>query len=152
MFIDITDLYCLTTKSLPSSTITHTSSFVKTWRLINAIFTTHLHPYPTPSNSSFLFFVLFSPLPFSVPHGGYVIVESASSLDIVYPHERAMMALQNLLAGDGLNWCGDSGLDYERLSSSDSDTPLFPPPPTAHFGLHDLTYSFCPRPFAFRHG
>jgi len=76
MFIDITDLYCLTTNPLPSSTITspkHASSFVKTWRLINAIFT-HLHPYPTPSNSSFVF--LFSLLPHSVPHGGHVIVES----------------------------------------------------------------------------
>jgi hypothetical protein len=25
------------------------------------------------------------------------------------------MASQHLLAGDGVNWCGEGGLDYERL-------------------------------------
>lgn len=80
-----------------------TSSFVKTWRLINDMLTTPAHPYPTRAHSKPCIF-------FSLPHipfldGGHVTVESGSSQDIAAPHERAMIAPRSLLAGDGLNWC-----------------------------------------------
>ena len=91
----------------------------------------HIHDPPTslPHASQFKFlYFCFRLCPFLFLTVAMSSSRVASSLDIVCPHERAMMTLQSLLAGNGLNWCGESGLDHERLSSSDSDTTLPLPP------------------------
>jgi len=154
MFIDITDLYCLTTKP---TTIIH-RHLPNTRYPLQDMASDQRHIYDPSTFLPHAFQFKFCIFCFRLCLILFLTVAMsssrvASSLDIVYSHERAMMALQNLLAGDGLNWCGESGLDYERLSSSDSDiTTLSSSSSTAHFGLHDFTYSFCPRSFALRHG
>jgi hypothetical protein len=137
VFIDITDLYCLATTVIATPTHspyqlfrhTHTLSFVKTWRLINAIFTTF--PTPLPHAFHFRFYFFFFSTSSDFFHSSVVafaIVESGSSLGFVCQHELVMMALQHPSAEDGMNWCSEGGLDYERSLFIGYGTPriLFP--------------------------
>jgi len=102
MFIDITDLYCLTTcyrdallPAISFPTHTHFPIF-KTWRLINVILTLRTslsHAYPTLSRLFCIFFPASSDLHSSTAATSPSRV--ASSPDSACPFERMMMASQH---------------------------------------------------------
>jgi hypothetical protein len=127
---------------------------VKSWRLINVIFTTLLpqHSYPTLPIPVLLFSL--SPLPTTSAIHSFMITEGdLSALDIVCPRVHLMMVLQCPSAGRGVNRRGESGLDDEtifvpriRASTVCSSSSCLPA------DSRDLACSFCPRPFAFRSG